>query len=429
MRTIAWFRGRDLRVEDQAALAEGAVIPVFILEPGTLEVEAAPFRVPFLIQRLQALRANLQELGSDLVLLEGRPEDLLPVLGQRWGVEAVRTLRNVEPGWQTREVELGARLAAAGLGYEVLEGDTLITPGSLRTGAGGPFRVFTPFARAFRREVTVARPRPAPVSLPPLPSGVQGLTWPWAPGAAAQAGPKARLKGFLNGGLKTYGEGRNLLGEDGTSRLSAELSCGALSARVLWQAVNTRLGHGFDPDVHTYLNELVWREFAYHTLSEWPALVREPFRDAWRGFPWVDDPAALEAWKAGKTGYAVVDAAARELLATGHVHNRARMIAATFLTKHLLVDWRSGEAHYRRYLVDYDPASNVMGWQWCAGCGVDAQPWFRIFNPETQAKRFDPQGAYVRRWLSGPPAPPIVDLAMGRARFLAVAKQYLSESR
>ena len=306
----------------------------------------------------------------------------------------------------------------------MLEGDLLIPPGSLRTGTGTGFRVFTPFARAFQQQIVVARPQPAPARFLPVPPEVQGCPWPWAPLPGAP-GPELRLQAFLDEGLRSYSLGRNLLGEDGTSRLSAELACGALSVRSLWQAVQGRRGQGFDPELRVYLNELLWREFAHHTLWEWPALVTEPFREAWRGFPWRSDPGALEAWKEGRTGYALVDAAARELLATGHVHNRARMIAATFLTKHLLLDWREGEAHYRRYLADHDPASNVMGWQWCAGCGVDAQPWFRIFNPETQAKRFDPQGVYARRWLPGPLAPPIIDLALGRARFLAAAKRHL----
>ena len=424
MRTVAWFRGRDLRVEDQAALAEGEVIPVFILEPGSLDEVAAPFRAPLLKARLQGLRRALRELGSDLVLLEGRAEELLPELGRRWGVGAVRTLRSIEPGWRARDLALEPLLARAGISYAVLEGDLLIPPGTLRTGAGTGFRIFTPFARAFNQQISVARPLPAPLRLAPLPPEVQGAPWPWPPLPAADA-PEARLKVFLDEGLRNYSSGRNLLGEDGSSRLSAELACGALSVRTLWQAVHDQLGQGFDPDLRVYLNELLWREFAHHTLWEQPSLLTEPFREAWRGFPWRRDPDALEAWKAGRTGHALVDAAARELLATGHVHNRARMIAATFLTKHLLVDWREGEAHYRRHLADYDPASNVLGWQWCAGCGVDAQPWFRIFNPETQAKRFDPQGVYVRRWLPERLAPPIIDLGAGRARFLAVARQYL----
>ena len=425
MRVLAWFRGRDLRVEDQAALADGEVIPLFILEPDLLDEVAAPFRAPLLKQRLQALRKSLRRLGSDLVVLRGRPEELLPDLAGRWGIGTVRTLRSIDPAWRTRETELARILAAAGVAFQVLEGDTLVPPGALRTGAGGAFRVFTPFARAFRLQVAVASPEPAPPRLSPLPAGIEGIPWPWDPDAPVSEGPQARLRTFLAGGLKTYATGRNLLGEDGTSRLSAELALGTVSVRTLWQAVHGELGQGCDGEVHAYLNELLWREFAHHTLWEWPELVREPFRKAWLGFPWRKDPAGLAAWKAGKTGYGVVDAAARELLATGQVHNRARMIAASFLTKHLLVDWREGEAHYRQYLADYDPASNAMGWQWCAGCGVDAQPWFRIFNPEAQARRFDPEGAYLRRWAPGPPAAPLVDLSLGRARFLAVAKGHL----
>jgi deoxyribodipyrimidine photo-lyase len=422
-RALAWYRGRDLRVVDQPILAGGDVLPIFILEPETLAA-AGPFRGPLLKRHLQALREALRGLGSELVLLEGRPEELLPVLARRWQAGAVRTLRTIDPAWRVRDLELAALLAREGVAYEVLEGDTLVAPGALRTVSGGPFRVFTPFAKAFRNQVPVPAPWPAPERLAPLPPDLQGQAWPW-PQEPSAPGPGARLAQFLDGGLRNYATGRDLLGEDGTSRLSVELAFGTLSVRTLWLAVQGEHGKGFDSGVQAYLNELLWREFAHHTLWTWPELVAEPFRTSWRGFPWRRDPAALDAWKAGRTGYALVDAAARELLATGLVHNRARMIAATFLTKHLLLDWREGEAHYRRYLADYDPASDVMGWQWCAGCGVDAQPWFRIFNPETQAKRFDARGDYVRRWVPEPLAPPIVSLAEGRARFLAVAKGHL----
>lgn len=423
MRSLVWFRGRDLRVEDQPALAgaEGTVIPCFLVEPGAFDEARAPFRVPLLRAHLQALRSALLQRGSDLVLLEGPAEQVLPGLVKAWGISTVRTLRRIEPTWRGRDRVIGQALSKMGVSYQVLEGDSLVAPGDLRNAAGEAFRVFTPFAKAFHRQVAVPRPIPAPPGLPPLPSDL--ILPPWVVAGAAAEAPG--LQHFLQKALPTYAEGRDQMGRDGTSRLSAALRFGALSVRQLWAEVQAQRGQGFDRDIDTFLNELLWREFAHHTLHEGPGLVSAPFREAWRGFPWRQDAAALEAWKAGETGYPIVDAAARELLATGFVHNRARMISASFLTKHLLVDWQEGAAHYQRYLADHDQASNVLGWQWSAGCGVDAQPWFRIFNPETQARRFDAEGVYRSRWAGGNPIRPMVDLAFGRARFLAAAKGHL----
>lgn len=424
MRSLVWFRGRDLRVDDQPALAgaEGTVIPCFLVEPQAPEAAAAPFRVPLRQGYLHSLRQELQKRGSDLMRVEGAAEAVLPRMVETWGISVVRTLRRIEPGWQSRDQIIGQKLSKMGVAYEVLEGDTLIPLGSLRTGLGGPFRVFTPFARAFHRQVGVPRPLPAPKDLPPLPQLAGGSGW--LESALAEV-PGPRLRFFLDQVLPTYAIGRDQMGWDGTSRLSTALRFGALSVRRLWAEVEAQRGQGFDTDIDTFQNELLWREFAHHTLFEQPELVQAPFRGAWKQFPWRDDAAALEAWKAGQTGFPVVDAAAHELLETGHVHNRARMIAASFLTKHLLLDWREGAAHYQRYLADHDQASNVLGWQWSAGCGVDAQPWFRIFNPETQARRFDAEGVYRKRWARGNPARPMIDLAFGRARFLATAKGHL----
>jgi deoxyribodipyrimidine photo-lyase len=219
--------------------------------------------------------------------------------------------------------------------------------------------------------------------------------------AAIQAGgeraARRRLRRFLAGPARGYHHGRDRLDLAGTSRLSADLKFGTLSVRTVWTTVerelrSTQAGRAF-------LNELVWREFAHHTLFDRPEVQREPFRRDFAGFPWRYRRSWWDAWAQGKTGYPVVDAAARQLLREGFVHNRARMISASFLTKHLLIDYRRGEAHYMRYLTDGDWANNNAGWQWSAGCGADAQPYFRIFNPVRQGRTFDPAGAYVRRWL------------------------------
>jgi deoxyribodipyrimidine photo-lyase len=297
----------------------------------------------------------------------------------------------------------------------------------------------------------------APERLPPLPSGLIAdfapiptmaeLGLPANPRlqAGGEAAGCARLKAFVAGPLADYAGDRDRMDRPGTSRLSADLKFGTLSVCTVWQAV-AEAGGG--ESVRRYLNELLWREFSHHLLWEWPALLERPFREGFAGFPWRDDEAAWEAWTEGRTGYPVVDAAARQLLAEGFVHNRARMVAASFLAKHLLLDYHQGEAHYLQWLTDGDWAQNNAGWQWSAGCGCDAQPWFRIFNPVAQGARFDPEGAYVKRWVpelaACPPAfihepwkapralragldypDPIVDHASARERFLATAKGHL----
>jgi deoxyribodipyrimidine photo-lyase len=320
---------------------------------------------------------------------------------------------------------------------------------------GGVYAVFTPFSRRFLDVVDVGEPAGAPDRLPappgdfrPDPAGFETeVEAIGEPGGEDEA--RRRLDRFLD---VPYAQQRDRMDLAGSSRLSADFKFGTLSPREAWHAVSRRNGNA--PDATVFRNELIWREFNYSILAERPGLLTEPFRSKWQGFPWREDPAGWEAWCEGRTGYPVVDASARQLLAEGFVHNRARMISASFLTKHLLVEYAEGEAHYYRHLADGDPAQNNAGWQWSAGCGCDAQPWFRIFNPVTQGKKFDPQGEYVRRWvpeLAGVPARwihepwnapplelasagvtlgkdyphPIVDHATARQRFLDVAKGHL----
>jgi deoxyribodipyrimidine photo-lyase len=265
---------------------------------------------------------------------------------------------------------------------------------------------------------------------------------PFPGGEQAARARLARLPSLIN----DYDEHRDRMDLDGTSRLAADLKFGTLSPREVWQVAGER---GF-----VFRTELIWREFNYSIAANRPSVLTEPFRPTWRGFPWRNEEQDWLAWRDGKTGYPIVDAAGRQLLAEGFVHNRARMVSASFLTKHLLIEYARGEEHYLTHLIDGDPAQNNAGWQWSAGCGSDAQPWFRIFNPMTQGKRFDPQGDYVRRWVpelgsmparwihepwSAPAAVveeagvsvgtdyprPVVDHKAARARFLAVAKSHL----
>ena len=469
MRTIVWFRGKDLRLDDHAplrdAIAAGPVIPLFVVDPYFFAPERAaalPHRIQFLVESLAELAAAIAERGSRLVIVEGKSVDLVPRLAQAWRADRVVAHRWVEPFARERDRRIAAAL---GDRFVLYEGETLLPPGTLRTKAGRPYAVFTRFARAFAQTAEIAAPLPAPRTLPPVPGDVAaptaklpalaalGLARTPRVLAAGEAAGRARLRRFVaaGGAGSRYHLRRDRMDVDGTSRLSADLKFGTVSARRIWTTAIDRLPATAR---RVFGNELVWREFTHSTLWDRPELLAEPFQPRFAGFPWSRDERAWHAWADGATGYPVVDAAARQLVSEGFVHNRARMIAASFLTKHLLVDYRRGEAHYLRYLTDGDWAQNNANWQWVAGCGCDAQPYFRIFNPVLQGERFDPDGAYVRRYLPalarmparyihapwrapaavlaaagvtrGADYPlPIVDHDRARARYLAVAREHL----
>jgi deoxyribodipyrimidine photo-lyase len=470
MRTIVWFRGKDLRLGDHeplcAAARAGEVIPLFVLDPhffAPVRARRIGHRVQFLLESLRALASNLADRGSRLVLVAGKSVEVVPRLLEAWRADRVVAQRWVEPFARERDRRVHLAL---GRKFELYEGETLLAPGTLRTGTGQPYSVFTPFARAFQREAVIDKPLPAPRSLPPLPVDIEpgelsipscselGIIENPALLPGGERAARERLRRFLRNGLLAYPERRDRLDLEGTSRLSADLKFGTLSVRQVWTAVQKAAGG--TPGAQSFLNELCWREFAHSTLWDRPELLEEPFRAAFIGFPWRDDEVLWRAWVQGKTGYPVVDASARQLLGEGFVHNRARMISASFLTKHLLIDYRRGELHYRRLLTDGDWAQNNAGWQWSAGCGADAQPYFRIFNPVTQGQKLDPEGVYVRRWVpelaqlptrfihqpwAAPDAvlraaglrrgedypEPIVEHRFARERFLAVAAQHLSQ--
>jgi len=413
MRTIVWFRGKDLRLSDHVPLREaidaGEVIPLFVLDPcffAPTRARELPHRIQFLLDSLQALAADLSRRGSRLVVVAGRSAEVVPRLAREWRADRVVAHRWVEPFARERDRRVGQALGAR---FRLYEGETLLPPGALRTGAGTPYSVFSQFARAFREKAIMGGPIGPPRALPPVPAdvGARGVAIPTCEGLGIERNPailpggeqaaKARLRRFLKGAAAAYAERRDRLDVAGTSRLSADLKFGTLSVREVWTAVERALDG--TRAAQSFLNELVWREFTHSTLWDRPELLERPFRPAFEGFPWRDDERLWQAWVHGRTGYPVVDASARQLLGEGFVHNRARMISASFLTKHLLVDYRRGEAHYMKYLTDGDWAQNNAGWQWSAGCGCDAQPWFRIFNPVVQGERFDPAGAYVRRWV------------------------------
>ena len=467
-RTIVWFRGKDLRISDHAplreALAAGEVIPLFVLDPyffAPARARALPHRMQFLLDSLSALEAALAERGSRLFVIAGKSVEVVPRLVREWSVDRVVARRWVEPFARERDRRIREALGAK---FELYEGETLLPPGTLRTGAGTPYSVFSHFARVFRETAMIGRPLPPPRTLPPVPREIRaratviptceqlGIERNPALLLGGEQAAKARLKRFLRDAAAAYPEHRDRMDLPGTSRLSADLKFGTISARQVWTAVENALDG--TPAARSFLNELVWREFTHSTLWDRPELLEKPFRPAFAGFPWQYDEELWQAWVVGKTGYPVVDAAARQLLGEGFVHNRARMVAASFLCKHLLIDYRRGEAHYMKYLTDGDWAQNNAGWQWSAGCGCDAQPYFRIFNPVTQGEKFDPEGHYVRRWVpelakmparyihnpSGAPEAvlraagvrldksyprPVVDHRFARERFLAVAAQHL----
>lgn len=458
-RSLLWFRGKDLRIADHAPLAAalergGELICLFVLDPHFFAPERArqmPHRIQFLLDSLRSLEANLAHLGSKLFIVPGRSVEVVPRLAALWKVDRVLASRWSEPVGVARDRKVADLLNGLGVGLELFEGETLAPPGSVRTAEGRLYAVFTPFARAFDQRVLVEAPLPAPKRLPPPPelAPVDTIAVPLLESLGLRRNPKlleggeraarARLKRFVAQALEVYPRYRDRMDEQGTSRLSQDLKFGTLSARAVWNAIR-----GSGEAGRRFRGELLWREFAYHWLHERPELLEKPFRPEFVGFPWSRDEILFTAWKEGRTGYPVVDAAARQVMETGFVHNRARMIAASFLAKHLGLDFRMGEAHYMTWLTDGDWAINDMGWQWSAGCGCDAQPWFRVFNPILQGQKFDPDGAYVKRflpelasldastihepWKAGRsldyPAP-ILDHAQARAKFLQLAKGHL----
>jgi deoxyribodipyrimidine photo-lyase len=471
-RTLVWFRGKDLRVSDHAplteALARGELVPLFVLDPYFFAPERArelPHRMQFLLESLAALQKNIAHLGSELLLATGKSVAVVPELAKRFGATSVVAERWTEPFGRERDRRVGAALASQGVPFELFDGETLTPPETIRNGSGQPFSVFTPFARALRRALPAQTPLKTPSQLPALPAEVKHVSAPLP--TLAQLGisenprlqrggeraARERLTAFLQGAASRYDTERDRMDLPGTSRLSADLKFGTLSVRSVWAAME-RLEKSAPHARLVYTNELLWREFSHATLWDRPQLLKTPFRVDFADFPWTFDEAGWQAWTAGKTGYPVVDAAARQLLAEGFVHNRARMIAASFLTKHQLIHYRHGEAHYMKYLTDGDWAQNNAGWQWSAGCGTDAQPYFRVFNPTLQGEKFDPSGDYVRKYVPelarlpvklihrpseapekvreaagirlGETYPePIVDHATARDRFLKIAESHL----
>jgi len=404
---IVWFR-RDLRIHDHPALVaaiEGAdtVIPVFVFDETLLGGRRpAPNRVWFMRESVVALSRSLAKRGASLRVLRGRPAEVIPAFAREAGATGVYVTRDATPYGRARDRDVAARLEALGASLHAERGLYVHEPDEVLTRDGRPFAVYGAFRRAWDalpRRVPLGAPdrvpgrtgRAEPDPVPEVPAPTADPALIPVPGETAA---RARLARWVKGGLDRYADARNQPDAEGTSRLSQDLRWGLLSPA---EVVDRAAGAGNDRRV--FGGELAWREFYAHVLWHHPRVLREPFRAELAGLETRDDPEAFEAWRTGRTGYPLVDAAMRQLRASGFVHNRARMIAASFLTKHLLLDYRLGEAEFMRHLTDGDPASNNGGWQWTASVGTDPQPWFRVFNPILQGRRFDPDGAYVRRWV------------------------------
>lgn len=417
---IVWFR-QDLRLADNPALSAaakaGAVIPLFILDdetPGCWKTGGAARW--WLHESLAALSADLEKRGSRLILRRGNAAEIIDDLVRETGAREVVWNRLYEPFHIARDKSIKASLESRGVKVQSFNASLLVEPWTIKTGADEPYKVFTPFWRAASGNIEDPSPTTAPKTLRPpaaWPRSDQLVTWRlqptkpnwarvfpdhWSPG---EAGARKRLSVFLDRALDRYADGRDRPDQDNTSRLSPHLHWGEIGPRQVWQAARAAAEREPKLERHTakFLAELGWREFSYHLLYHFPTLPERNFRPAFDAFPWDDDEAAFTAWTKGSTGYPLVDAGMRELWATGTMHNRVRMVAASFLIKHLLIPWQRGAAWFWDTLVDADLASNSASWQWVAGSGADAAPYFRIFNPVLQGEKFDPDGAYVRRWV------------------------------
>ncbi len=416
---IHWFTN-DLRLLDNPALKDAAksarpVVPVYILE----DADSDPWAPGgasrwWLHHSLLALNRSLETLGNRLILRRGRPKDVLKDLVTETGATTVHVTRLTEPHAIKVESEAKTTLNSLGAKLKVFDGNLLFPPESVTTKKGKPYKVFTPFYKACIKKLPLPHPLSAPKQLPRMkrpirsdslkewkllprkPDWSVGWLDIWTPG---EAGALARLNSFLEQSATTYGMRRDRLDIAGTSRLSPHLHFGEISPRTCWHRSLANIKPESQDDLKSFFRQIVWREFSHHLLYNWPTFPEKPFRREFERFPWARDEEALRLWQQGLTGYPIIDAGMRELWATGWMHNRVRMIAASFLVKHLLIPWQDGTAWFWDTLVDADLANNSVSWQWVAGCGVDAAPFFRIFNPVLQGRKFDPDGTYVRRWV------------------------------
>lgn len=412
---IVWFR-HDLRLSDHpalhAAIRHGCVVPLFIWSPEE-EREWSPGSASrwWLHRSLQSLEQQLRKRGSRLIIREGPSQAILGELVEATGASAVYWNRRYEPAVVQRDLEVKESLSAEGILAETFNGSLLFEPETIANKSGRPFQVFTPFWKtclSIDPGAVLPTPRKIPgprtwpdsldlasLGLEPRVDWASGIASTWKPGCHVAG---KRLQAFVRSGLSRYHLDRSRLDVKGSSMLSPFLRFGELSPRQVWHSV-LKPQASCPEAVDVFLSEIGWREFAYHLLHHFPETTTNPMRSEFNRFPWSTHAATLRKWQRGRTGYPIVDAAMRQLWTTGWMPNRARMIVASFLTKDLMIPWQQGAKWFWDTLVDADLANNTLGWQWTAGCGADAAPFFRIFNPVAQAEKFDPAGHYIRRWV------------------------------
>ncbi|MBL7809940.1 MAG: deoxyribodipyrimidine photo-lyase [Saprospiraceae bacterium] len=450
--SIFWFR-RDLRLDDNAGLyhalkSGNPVLPIFIFDRNILDdlTDKRDARVDFIHQMLVRLKAQLASMGSTLWVFQGQPEDIWAALAKIPSLQSVYTNHDFEPYAILRDEQVRGVLAAQNVSFHTFKDHVIFEKSEVLKSDDLPYTVFTPYSKKWleklqSRKSTLkdeagniaevsfflkpypnqryfsqfiqASQIPATFQVPLFPSleeigfSASGVVFP----------PDQVTRGLI----RNYDKTRDIPGIEGTSKLGIHFRFGTISIRE-------KALHALSLNA-TFLNELIWRDFYSQILAHFPHVVGHPFRPAYDFVAWRDAPEELAQWKAGRTGYPIVDAGMRELNATGYMHNRVRMIVASFLSKHLLLDWRLGEAYFAEKLLDYDLASNSGGWQWAAGCGTDAAPYFRIFNPSEQTKKFDPQYKYIRKWVPefGTPSypKPIVEHSFARQRCLDTYKKAL----
>ncbi len=415
---LVWFR-LDLRLEDNPALlaatqSQSPIIPIFIWAPE--EEDPWPPGAAsrwWLHQSLSSLQEALARAGSRLVIRKGRTELVLKDLLTETKATAIFWNRRYEPAAVIRDAQIKRHFSSEGITVESFNSTLLFEPWTVLNSAQQPFQVFSAFwkaclkqpdpAETLPRPKTLDSPQHWPDSLPltelqlePAIDWAAGMRATWT---AGEEGARQDLRRFLDGAFERYLLERNVPGKTGTSRLSPHLHFGEISPRTIWHSLRRLRTSANAEAVDAYLREIGWREFAYHLLFHFPFTTNEPLRKEFEFFPWRVDRSLLKTWQRGKTGYPFVDAGMRELWAIGWMHNRDRLVVASFLTKHLRMSWEEGAYWFWDTLVDADLANNTLGWQWTAGCGADAAPYFRIFNPVLQGEKFDPDGNYIRRWV------------------------------
>ncbi len=434
---FCWFR-RDLRLHDNAALyhalkAGRPVLPVFIFDRNILDLldDRVDRRVEFIHQEISRLHQELAALGSTLLVRYGKPIDVWRDLATEYSIDAVYTNYDYEPYAKTRDTDIGRLLAERGASFHTYKDQSIFDRDEVLTGGQQPYTVFTPYSRNWHSKLTdfqlqayttetyfgnFAQVVPAPLlSLADM--NFQPLGEPF---------PSRTVSDAI---LNSYDKTRDFPALDiGTSQLSIHLRFGTISIREMArqaQAHNQKAGPS------TFLNELCWRDFYFQVLDKFPHVQQHSFRRAYDNIAWQNNEEQFARWCAGQTGYPLVDAGMRQLNTIGWMHNRVRMVTASFLCKHLLIDWRWGEAYFGKKLRDYDLSANNGGWQWAAGSGTDAAPYFRVFNPTLQAQKFDPKGEYIRRWVPEVDSPdyakPIVEHSMARQRAIDTYKDGLAE--